>query len=105
MVFAKLVRVQNKKYGVDIVGKVFDRLSNTTEGRLTCIDPVTIAYLNSGNAKDEDASEEVLNAIATNRKSRAHVLHGAFEQNEHIQLNDAELKTSCKWRQSRFHEN
>lgn len=82
-----------QKYGVDIVGKVFDRLSNTTEGRLTCIDPVTIAYLNSGNAKDEDASEEVLNAIATtNRKSRAHVLHGAFEQNEHIQINDAELK-------------
>ena len=42
-----------KKYSVDMVGKVFDRMANTTEGRLTCIDPVTIAYLNNNtNAKD-----------------------------------------------------
>lgn len=76
-----------KKYSVDMVGKVFDRMANATEGRLTCIDPVTIAYLNNNtNAKDNNAATE------SSKKSRANVLYDVFHQNEHIQVNNAEMR-------------
>lgn len=75
------------KHGVDVVGKIFDRVTNYVEGRVTCIDPVTIAYLNGNNKGDEEDYSS-----SQTKKSRAETLFSTFESNEHIQINNAELK-------------